>query len=122
MEKARAVSFKKVNKYYNEFHALKDISFEIPQNAMVGLIGANGSGKTTMIQCLLNHYHDFSGEITVFGVENKRIMQEDNVFAYIPDTPVYYEELTLGEHLDFISRMYKTEKEVAKLIHVLERP
>lgn len=48
MEKARAVSFKKVNKYYNEFHALKDISFEIPQNAMVGLIGANGSGKTRL--------------------------------------------------------------------------
>ena len=120
MDKTRAVSFKKVNKYYNNFHALKNISFDIPKNSIVGLIGANGSGKTTMIKCLLNYYNDFSGEITVFGKQNKSILQVDNTFAYIPDTPVYYEELTVNEHLDFISRMYKTEKNVEKLIKDFE--
>lgn len=120
MDKTRAVSFKKVNKYYNKFHALKNISFDIPKNSIVGLIGANGSGKTTMIKCLLNYYDDFSGEITVFGEKNKSIVQEDNTFAYIPDTPVYYEELTVNEHLDFISRMYKTEEKVEKLIKDFE--
>lgn len=73
MEKTKAVSFKKVNKYYNKFHALKNISFDIPKNTIVGLIGANGSGKTTMIKCLLNYYDDYSGKITVFGDENKSI-------------------------------------------------
>ena len=120
MEKTGAVSFKKVNKYYNNFHALKNISFDIPKNSIVGLIGANGSGKTTMIKCLLNYYDDYSGEITVFGAENKSIVQEDNTFAYIPDTPVYYEELTVNEHLDFISKMYKTEEKVKKLIKDFE--
>ncbi len=115
MNKIRAVSFKKVNKYYKEFHAFKNISFEIPKNSIVGLIGANGSGKTTMIKCLLNYYDDYSGEITVFGEKNKSILQKDNIFAYIPDTPVYYEELTVNEHLDFVSRMYKTEEKVEKL-------
>lgn len=120
MDKTRAVSFKKVNKYYNDFHALKNITFDMPQNSIVGLIGANGSGKTTMIQCLLNYYNDYSGTINVFGEENKSILQENHTFAYIPDTPIYYEELTVNEHLDFISKMYKTEEKVQKLIKDFE--
>jgi len=120
MDRTNAVSFKKVNKYYNDFHALKDISFSIPRNSIVGLIGSNGSGKTTMIKCILNYYDDYLGEISIFGEKNKRIVQEDNTFAYIPDTAVYYEELTVNEHLDFISRMYKTERKVEKLIKDFE--
>lgn len=116
VNETKAVSFKKVNKYYNNFHALKDITFTIPRNSIVGLIGANGSGKTTMIKCLLSYYNDYSGEITVFGEKNKSITQEDDVFAYVPDTAVYYEELTVNEHLDFISKMYESEEKVEKLI------
>lgn len=120
MGKIKAVSLEKVNKYYNDFHALKNISYDIPKNSIVGLIGANGSGKTTMIKCVLNYYDDYSGEITVFGEKNKSIAQEDNTFSYIPDTPVYYEELTVNEHINFISKMYKTEKKVKKLIKDFE--
>lgn len=120
MKKTIAISFKEVNKYYNDFHALKNISFDIPRNSIVGLIGANGSGKTTIIKCLLNYFNDFSGEITIFGEKNKGVLQEDNVFSYIPDTPIYYEELTANEHLDFISKMYKMEEKVAKLIKDFE--
>lgn len=116
MDKTDAVSFKKVNKYYNDFHALKDITFTIPKNSIVGLIGANGSGKTTMIKCLLNYYNDYSGEIDVFGERNQSITQEEDVFSYIPDTAVYYEELTVDEHLDFISQMYESEEKVDNLI------
>lgn len=116
MNEIEAISFKKVNKYYNDFHALKDISFSIPRKSIVGLIGSNGSGKTTMIKCLLNYYDDYLGEINIFGEKNKSIVQEDSPFAYIPDTAVYYEELTVEEHLDFISQMYKTERKVDKLI------
>lgn len=117
MGKAKAVSFKKVNKYYNKLHALNNLNFDIPKNSIVGLIGANGSGKTTMIKCLLNYYNDYSGEIAVFGEDNKNIAQTDNVFAYIPDMPVYYEELTVNEHLDFISKIYHTEEKVKGIIN-----
>lgn len=115
MNKIDAVFFKEVNKFYDDFHALKDITFNIPKNSIVGLIGANGSGKTTMIKCLLNYYSDYSGEITVLGKKNKSMFKENNTFAYIPDRAVYYEELTVKEHLDFISKMYKTEGKVKKL-------
>ncbi|MGO1469950.1 MAG: ATP-binding cassette domain-containing protein [Tissierella sp.] len=80
------------------------------------MIGANGSGKTTIIKCLLNYYNDYLGDITILGEESKGIAQEDNTFAYIPNKAVYYEELTVEEHLDFMSKMYRTEERVEKLI------
>lgn len=115
-----AISFTKVNKYYNNFHALKNINFNIPLNSIVGLIGANGSGKTTIIKCLLNYFEDYTGEISVFGKDNKHIFQEDNIFGYIPDKAVFYEELTVREHFDFISRMYKTQEKLEKMIQDFE--
>lgn len=120
MNKTNALSFKEVNKYYNDFHALKNITFNVPDNSIVGLIGSNGSGKTTMIKCLLNYYDDYSGNIEVFGEVNKNVFQKDNIFSYIPDKPVYYEELTVNEHLDFISSMYKTNDNVEEMIKHFE--
>lgn len=114
------ISFIEVNKYYNEFHALKNINFNIPQNSIVGLIGANGSGKTTIIKCLLNYFEDYTGEVFVLGKDNKRVFQEDNIFGYIPDKAVYYEELTVREHFDFVSRMYKTQDKLDKIINDFE--
>ncbi len=120
MDKNNSISFKKVSKYYDEFKALNNMSFDIPSNSVVGLIGANGSGKTTMIKCLLNMYTDYSGEIEVFGNKSNTIGQSDNIFSYIPDTPVYYEELTASEHFDFISKMYQTEEMVSPLVKYFE--
>lgn len=44
---------KNINKYYGDFHALKDVSFEIKKGDVFCLLGPNGSGKTTLINCLL---------------------------------------------------------------------
>lgn len=115
-----AVSFENVDKYYGDFHALKDISFKIPKNSIVGLIGANGSGKTTIIKCMLNYFEDYSGEIKVFGRDSKDVFQKDNAFSYVPDKAVYYEELTVEEHFDFISKMYGTEEKISKLVEEFE--
>ena len=115
-----AISFIEVNKYYNKLHALKNINFNIPQNSIVGLIGANGSGKTTIIKCLLNYFGDYTGDVFIYGKDNKCIFQENNIFAYIPDKAVYYEELTVKEHFDFVSRMYKTEDKLENIISEFE--
>ena len=54
--------------YDGKRQILKDISFEIDDNASVGLIGANGAGKSTLIRSVLG-FLDFSGKITVDGTE-----------------------------------------------------
>lgn len=110
MEKDRKISFKNVSKKYGDFIALNNISFDIPKNSIVGLIGENGSGKTTLIKCLLGYFNDYTGNINVFGVENTKINQLHKLLSYVPDTSVFYEELTVIEHLEFIGKIYGTEK------------
>ena len=39
-----------INKYYGQIHALKDVSLEIEENSLFGLLGVNGAGKTTLIK------------------------------------------------------------------------
>ena len=52
---------------YEEFWALNDVSFEIPHGATFGIIGANGSGKSTMLKCLAGILFPDKGSITTKG-------------------------------------------------------
>ena len=52
---------------YEEFWALKDVSFEVAHGATLGIIGSNGSGKTTMLKCLTGIYTPEKGAIKVDG-------------------------------------------------------
>ena len=52
---------------YEEFWALNDVSFEVEHGATVGLIGSNGSGKSTMLKCLTGIYRPDKGRITTDG-------------------------------------------------------
>ena len=52
---------------YEEFIALNDVSFDVPHGATLGIIGSNGSGKTTMLKCLTGIYTPERGSIKING-------------------------------------------------------
>ena len=60
------ITFKNVNKYYKDFHALKNINLSVDEGEVLCVIGPSGSGKSTLIRCI-NSLEDYdeSGEITV---------------------------------------------------------
>lgn len=78
---------KNLNKYYDDgYHAVKDVSFSIPAGKLVGLIGHNGCGKTTMMRCI-NRMHDFqSGDILIDGesVKGKTVNDIAKKVANVP--------------------------------------
>ena len=76
-----------LNKYYDDgHHAVKDVSFSIPSGKLVGLIGHNGCGKTTMMRCI-NRMHEFqSGDILIDGetVKDKTITEIAKKVSNVP--------------------------------------
>ena len=69
-----ALMLKNVSKAYENFQ-LKDISFTLPEGTIMGLIGENGAGKSTIINCIMDLVKRDSGEITVLGQQ----MDKDNL-------------------------------------------
>lgn len=112
--------FDKVCKTYEGVEALNDLSLVISEPGIYGLIGSNGAGKTTTIRLILNQIERTSGSITVNGVDVQKLKQSRNPFSYIPDEPIYYEELTVQEHFEFISCMYKSKDKIGQLTKTLE--
>ena len=63
------VSINKLNKWYGEFHVLRDINMEVAKGERIVICGPSGSGKSTLIRCI-NALEEFQeGEITVQGIE-----------------------------------------------------
>ena len=62
------IEVKHLNKQLDEFK-LDDVSIKVPKGKIVGLIGENGAGKTSLIKCILNAMHKDSGKVLLFGKE-----------------------------------------------------
>lgn len=62
------ISFKQVEKYYGDFHALKNINLDIQEGEVVVAIGPSGSGKSTMLRCINALEEITTGELVVNGV------------------------------------------------------
>lgn len=99
---------------YRQVPVLKDINFSIQYGDIVGLIGLNGAGKSTLLKTILGLIEPQQGSIKLNGVsitdDHKAYAQN---IAYIPETPILYEELTLREHIEMTALGYNIPKDIA---------
>lgn len=93
-------------RYGNESTALEDVSIVLERGSIMGLIGRNGAGKTTLMKICAQLLNDYQGSVLVDGKELQTLTSEQMKISYIPDEPVYFEFMTVGEHLDFIEGLY----------------
>lgn len=92
---------------YTRKPVIKDLSFSIEKEELVGLIGLNGAGKSTTIKHIIGTLLQREGEIRLNGMTLRDdIDAYRSQFSYIPETPVLYEELTLKEHLEMTAMAY----------------
>ena len=61
------LELRNVSKSFGEVHALRDVNFQLGQNEVVGLLGDNGAGKSTMIKIMTGYHQPTSGEILFNG-------------------------------------------------------
>ena len=85
---------------YSVHWAIKDISFEIAENGVVGLLGSNGAGKSTTMNIICGVLNQTEGNVFINGIN----LREDSVEAkkyigFLPQQPPLYTDLTVGEYL-----------------------
>lgn len=97
----------RVTKRYGKTVANNDISFEVGDGQIAILVGPNGAGKSTIIKSIAGLLR-YQGNITLDGCNNKS-KDAKRILGYIPEMPAIYDLLTVGEHLEFIRRVYKIE-------------
>lgn len=103
-----SISLKNVSKEYRDF-ALRDVSFTVSQGSIMGLIGENGAGKTTVLKLVLNMIRADAGRIEVFGldhIKNEREIKEQ--IGVVMEESCFYEALRCKDAAAILRNLFKT--------------
>jgi ABC-2 type transport system ATP-binding protein len=107
-----------ITRRYGDFAAVDNVSFTIAPGEIVGLLGHNGAGKTTIMKMITGYLEPTSGTITVNGREigaDRRLIQQE--IGYLPENCPVYPEMTVFDYLDYAASLHGLgEAERAPLI------
>lgn len=101
------IEFKNVSKFYGNIKALKNFNLTVNNGEILGLIGHNGAGKSTVIKSLVSVINPTEGEIVVDGMslkENRVAIKEK--IGYVSDSPNLFLKLSAMDYWDFIGGAY----------------
>ena len=109
------IEVKNLIKEYKEIKAVDNLSFEVHEGEILGLLGPNGSGKTTTINCLLSLLNYSSGSIKIFGKEMKPDSYDiKSKIGVVFQEVAVFDELTVYENVDYFCGLYINNKETRK--------
>jgi len=104
-----SISLKNISKSYGKVEALTDISFDVKQGELFGLIGPDGAGKTTLFRILTTLLFPDEGGATVAGFDIiKQYKDIRNHVGYMPGRFSLYQDLTVEENLRFFATIFGT--------------
>ncbi len=96
-----------VTRLFGDLVAVQDASLAVDAGEIVGLIGANGAGKTTVIRMLLGLLKPSTGRVELFGRSPARETRQR--LGYVPQSLGLYADLSVAENLAFVARAYGAE-------------
>jgi ABC-2 type transport system ATP-binding protein len=114
-----------LQKLYENQLAVDGVSFSLQPGQIGGLVGPNGAGKTTTMRCLAGLIPATAGKMEVAGCDVTHddqisLMELKRRLAYVPDDPPLFDDLTVGQHLEFIGRIYDVADHRSKSMELLE--
>jgi ABC-2 type transport system ATP-binding protein len=101
-----------VTKSYGDFRAVDDLSFTVEPGRIFGLLGTNGSGKTTTMRMILDIIRPDSGQISWDGVSSTDIPRKD--FGYLPEERGLYPKMVVEDQLLFLAQLYGARRDQAR--------
>ena len=110
-----------IAKNFGETQAVKDVSFHVRPGEIFGLLGPNGSGKTTSIRVILDIYQPDKGTVTI--LEGLMTEEKLNHIGYLPEERGLYQDVELTRNLTYLATLKNMTKEEVekKLPSWLER-
>ncbi len=105
------ISVSRVSKSFGRIRAVEDVSFEIPRGQVVGMLGANGAGKSTTIRMITGFVPPDSGHVRVNGHETiTDSLAARQGIGYLPESAPAYPEMAVEDFLLFRARLYGVER------------
>ncbi|ETA74947.1 ABC transporter ATP-binding protein [Ligilactobacillus equi] len=93
---------KNLNKYFGKQQVLKEVTFQVASGSIMGLIGKNGSGKTTTFHCALN-FLDYQGQIRLNGEKISKESYEK--IGYLPEERSLMPKLTVFDQVRYLANL-----------------
>ena len=114
------VEFKKLCKSYDEKQVLKDVSLKIPRGKIIGLLGKNGTGKTTLIKLINDLLTPTSGEIFING--KKPGVESKDIIAFLPERTYLDREMSVKDAIKYFEEFYTNfdKQKAVKLLKDLD--
>lgn len=112
-----------ITKYFGEFKALDDVSVEMQEKEVFGLLGSNGAGKSTLTKIMVGLLKQDSGEVRFLGKGLERNEAElKKIFSVVPQEISCYHGFTVTENIRFFGLMYgvKGRQLEEKTAHLIE--
>jgi ABC-2 type transport system ATP-binding protein len=108
------IRIRNLNKFYGPKQVLNNISLDINPGQVIGYIGPNGAGKSTTVKILCGLLSDYSGEVTVKGIDiRKDPVKVKSLIGYVPELAELYDVLTPNEFLSLMGALYNLPQNVA---------
>ena len=114
------VECKKLCKSYDEKQVLKDVSLKIPRGKIIGLLGKNGTGKTTLIKLINDLLIPTSGEIFING--KKPGVESKDIIAFLPERTYLDREMSVKDAIKYFEEFYTNfdKQKAVKLLKDLD--
>lgn len=107
-----AIQVENVSKWYGEFQAVRDLSFEVYTGEIFALLGPNGAGKSTAIRMILDIIRPNNGRIAIFGTPISD--ETKNRIGYLPEERGLYKNVPVVEMMTYLARLKGMERKQAQ--------
>ncbi|MFZ4115274.1 MAG: ABC transporter ATP-binding protein [Chthoniobacterales bacterium] len=117
------ITVEDLSKYYGHHEVLQHLSFNIKKGEVVGLLGPNGVGKSTLLKILSGYLPPTSGSVTIDGLDLfEHSLEVRARLGYLPENVPLYPEMYVGEYLRYRAALKKVRRRriSEKVIDVLD--
>jgi heme ABC exporter ATP-binding subunit CcmA len=117
---AAAISVREIWKYFGDFPAVRDVSFDIERGTITALLGRNGAGKTTLLRMIAGLSRPSRGELQL-GEPGSNLTNQGKRLGIIGHGQWIYDDLTAAENLHFFASLYGIADPAAAIGEWLEK-